>query len=154
MVELITLAPRRKIINPTEQYGYVPSLSYGIIFVVLYSISTLLQLGETVYARRYWWMLSAVCGGIRECSISVLGPRTAPRVPATTKCHYPHAPVLRSQRDSWLTRPCSCAVEIIGWAARIYAHGHPLNYTAYVMQVGEMRSLFSRFREQNTALQD
>ncbi|POY76083.1 hypothetical protein BMF94_0806 [Rhodotorula taiwanensis] len=78
------------IINPTEQYGYVPSLSYGIIFVVLYSISTLLQLGETVYARRYWWMLSAVCGGI---------------------------------------------LEIIGWAARIYAHGHPLNYTAYVMQI-------------------
>jgi hypothetical protein len=51
----------------TEQYGYIPSISLGVIFITLFSLTALLHLGEIVYGRRYWFMICMVIGGIREC---------------------------------------------------------------------------------------
>lgn len=51
----------------TEQYGYIPSISLGVIFITLFSLTALLHLGEIIYARRYWFMFCMVIGGIREC---------------------------------------------------------------------------------------
>lgn len=52
----------------TEQYGYIPSISLGVIFITLFSLTALLHLGEIIYAQRYWFMMCMVVGGIRECS--------------------------------------------------------------------------------------
>lgn len=51
----------------TEQYGYIPSISLGVIFITLFSLTALLHLGEIIYARRYYFMICMVVGGIREC---------------------------------------------------------------------------------------
>ena len=51
----------------TEQYGYIPSISLGVIFITLFSLTALLHLGEIVYGRRYWFMICMVIGGICEC---------------------------------------------------------------------------------------
>lgn len=50
----------------TEQYGYIPSISLGVIFITLFSLTALLHLGEIVYGRRYWFMICMVIGGILE----------------------------------------------------------------------------------------
>lgn len=50
----------------TEQYGYVPSVSLGVIFIVLFSLTAALHLGQLAYARRYYFMVCMVVGGIRE----------------------------------------------------------------------------------------
>ncbi|KAK6969103.1 RTA1 like protein-domain-containing protein [Favolaschia claudopus] len=45
------------------QYGYIPSESVAILFLVLYGISTVLHIGQSVYFR-LWWLLptAALCG--------------------------------------------------------------------------------------------
>ncbi|KAK7028773.1 RTA1 like protein-domain-containing protein [Favolaschia claudopus] len=45
------------------QYGYIPSESVAILFLVLYGISTVLHIGQSFYFR-LWWLLptAALCG--------------------------------------------------------------------------------------------
>ncbi|GAA5867719.1 hypothetical protein JCM3774_003390 [Rhodotorula dairenensis] len=50
----------------TEQYGYVPSVSLGVIFIVLFSLTAALHLGQLIYARRYYFMVCMVIGGLLE----------------------------------------------------------------------------------------
>ncbi|GAA5990628.1 hypothetical protein JCM10908_003160 [Rhodotorula pacifica] len=51
------------------QYGYIPSISLGVVFIVLFSTTALLHLGQIVYGRRYWFMICMVIGG----GLEVLG---------------------------------------------------------------------------------
>jgi len=76
--------------DPTGQYGYVPSISLGVVFLVIFSLTGLTHLGQVLYARRYWWMTFMVVG---------------------------------------------CLLEVLGWAARLWAHWQPLSFDAYVMQI-------------------
>ncbi|GAA5934390.1 hypothetical protein JCM3775_000345 [Rhodotorula graminis] len=76
--------------DPTCQYGYRPSISLGVVFLVLFALTGLAHLGQVLYARRYWWMMFMVVG---------------------------------------------CLLEILGWAARLWAHWEPLSFDAYVMQI-------------------
>lgn len=46
-------------------YGYVPSLAAGIVFIVVFSLITLVQLGLVVRSR-IWWLSILVVGGIGE----------------------------------------------------------------------------------------
>ncbi|PRQ70038.1 putative RTA1 domain protein [Rhodotorula toruloides] len=119
-----------------DQYGYVPSISLGAVFVVVFGISGLAHLGQLVYARRYWWMACMVVGNIRESPAHVLAPFVNPaelgerykpceRTGAGGKTHD-------SQTDFSF---CSLAVEILGWAGRLWAHYAPLSFSAYVMQI-------------------
>ncbi|KAJ7685941.1 RTA1-like protein [Mycena rosella] len=43
-----------------SQYGYIPHESVGIIFVVLFGISTMLHIGQATYYRM-WWLLPTAC---------------------------------------------------------------------------------------------
>lgn len=52
--------------DPTRQYGYVPSISLAAVFLTVFGITTLLHLGQLVIARRYWWMVCMVIGGVCE----------------------------------------------------------------------------------------
>ncbi|GAA5990625.1 hypothetical protein JCM10908_003159 [Rhodotorula pacifica] len=71
MIPALDLFPRTAIdatqtIDNGTEYGYVPSISLGVIFITLFSITGLLHLGQVIYARRYWWMLCMVAGGLLE----------------------------------------------------------------------------------------
>lgn len=46
-------------------YGYVPSLAPGIAFVVLFGLSTLIHLGQTIWTRR-WWTIVFALGAVTE----------------------------------------------------------------------------------------
>ncbi|OJD31201.1 rta1 domain [Diplodia corticola] len=46
-------------------YGYVPSEAAGIAFVVLFGVSSLLHLGQTLWSR-HWWTVLFFIGGITE----------------------------------------------------------------------------------------
>lgn len=76
--------------DPTRQYGYVPSISLAVVFLTVFGITTLLHLGQLIYSKRYWWMVCMVIGGV---------------------------------------------LEVLGWAARLWAHWSPLSFDAYVMQI-------------------
>ncbi|KAJ7664116.1 RTA1-like protein [Mycena rosella] len=43
-----------------SQYGYIPHEYVAIIFVVLFSISTMLHIGQATYYRM-WWLLPTAC---------------------------------------------------------------------------------------------
>ncbi|KAL1646065.1 hypothetical protein SLS58_003485 [Diplodia intermedia] len=45
-------------------YGYVPSEAAGIAFVVIFGISSLLHLGQTIWSKQWWTILFAI-GGVR-----------------------------------------------------------------------------------------
>ncbi|GAA5911195.1 hypothetical protein JCM8208_005755 [Rhodotorula glutinis] len=77
-------------VDNTSQFGYVPSISLGVVFLVLFALTGLAHLGQVIYARRYWWMMFMVVG---------------------------------------------CLLEVLGWAARLWAHWEPLSFNAYVMQI-------------------
>ncbi|KAF8194060.1 RTA-like protein, partial [Mycena galopus ATCC 62051] len=47
-------------------YGYVPEESVAIIFVTLYSISTILHIGQAIYFRIWWLFPTAVACGVGE----------------------------------------------------------------------------------------
>ncbi|GAA5990631.1 hypothetical protein JCM10908_003161 [Rhodotorula pacifica] len=76
--------------DPARQYGYVPSISLAVVFLVVFGITSLLHLVQLVISRRYWWMVCMVIGGV---------------------------------------------LEVLGWAARLWAHWAPLSFNAYVMQI-------------------
>ncbi|KAJ3728804.1 RTA1 like protein-domain-containing protein [Lentinula raphanica] len=42
-------------------YGYVPTEWICILFIVLYSLSTVTHLGQACWYRRYWWMIITAC---------------------------------------------------------------------------------------------
>ncbi|KAK0474736.1 RTA1-like protein [Armillaria luteobubalina] len=47
-------------------YNYIPTTSIAIIFVVLYSVSTILHVGQGIYYRM-WWVFPTIClAGIME----------------------------------------------------------------------------------------
>ncbi|GAA5869872.1 hypothetical protein JCM3774_000518 [Rhodotorula dairenensis] len=46
-------------------YGYDPSLVAGIIFLILFSLATLVQ-AVRVYRSRVWWLVVLVVGGLTE----------------------------------------------------------------------------------------
>ncbi|KAF9629483.1 putative rta1 domain protein [Lasiodiplodia theobromae] len=46
-------------------YGYVPSEGAGIAFVVIFGVSSLLHLGQTIWSRQWWTILFAI-GGLTE----------------------------------------------------------------------------------------
>ncbi|GAA6001884.1 RTA1 domain-containing protein [Rhodotorula paludigena] len=52
--------------DPTRQYGYVPSVSMGVIFLVIFALSGLLHVGQTIYSRRYWWTTLMWVGNLLE----------------------------------------------------------------------------------------
>lgn len=52
--------------DPTRQYGYVPSISLAVVFLTVFGITTLLHLGQLIYSKRYWWMVCMVIGGVCE----------------------------------------------------------------------------------------
>lgn len=43
-------------------YGYVPSEGAGIAFVVIFGVSSLLHLGQTIWSRQWWTILFAIGG--------------------------------------------------------------------------------------------
>ncbi|KAJ7136318.1 RTA1-like protein [Mycena crocata] len=43
-----------------NQYGYTPSQSIGIVFLVLFGLSTLIHAGQATYYRM-WWLLPTAC---------------------------------------------------------------------------------------------
>ncbi|KAJ7493860.1 RTA1-like protein [Mycena latifolia] len=43
-----------------SQYGYIPHEYVGIIFVVLFGISTIMHIGQATYYRM-WWLLPTAC---------------------------------------------------------------------------------------------
>ncbi|KAI0061919.1 RTA1-domain-containing protein [Artomyces pyxidatus] len=49
-----------------SSYGYTPAEWIGVIFVVLYSITTLIHLGQVWYFRAWWLIPTAVFAGILE----------------------------------------------------------------------------------------
>lgn len=49
----------------SNTYGYVPSEAVGITFIVLFGISTLLHLGQSIWIRQ-WWTLLFVIGALSE----------------------------------------------------------------------------------------
>ncbi|BGP37546.1 Envelope glycoprotein gp160 [Rhodotorula kratochvilovae] len=63
------MSSERILTDPTEQYGYIPSVSFGVIFLVIFALSGLAHVGQTVYARRYWWMTFMWVG----CLLEILG---------------------------------------------------------------------------------
>ncbi|BGP53545.1 hypothetical protein JCM8202_001505 [Rhodotorula sphaerocarpa] len=89
-VHLVARARAKQAQYDTQLYGYVPSVSYSAVFITIFGLSTLLHLGQMIYARRYWWMVCMAIGGI---------------------------------------------LEILGWAARLWSHFAPLNFSAFVMQI-------------------
>lgn len=112
-VHLVARARAKQAQYDTQLYGYVPSVSYSAVFITIFGLSTLLHLGQMIYARRYWWMVCMAIGGIR------------------------------AWQSSWVSRGAECGtdlrpmvtVEILGWAARLWSHFAPLNFSAFVMQV-------------------
>ncbi|KAJ7503824.1 RTA1 like protein-domain-containing protein [Mycena galericulata] len=49
-----------------SQYGYLPHEYVAIIFVVLFGISTILHLGQAIYYRMWWLLLTAFLCGMGE----------------------------------------------------------------------------------------
>ncbi|KAI0718446.1 RTA1-domain-containing protein [Cerioporus squamosus] len=56
----VTYAPR---VSP---YGYIPTEWICILFIVLFSLSTLLHLAQTFHSRLWWLAATAVLAGIAE----------------------------------------------------------------------------------------
>lgn len=46
-------------------YGYVPSEAAGIAFVVIFGVSSLLHLGQTIWSKQWWTILFAI-GGVSK----------------------------------------------------------------------------------------
>ncbi|KAL0961346.1 hypothetical protein HGRIS_006302 [Hohenbuehelia grisea] len=64
------LVARSGSMDPDDSpYGYVPTRSTAIIFVVLFGITALLHTGQAI-AHRIWWLLPTVCLG---AVVEVLG---------------------------------------------------------------------------------
>lgn len=59
--------------DPTRQYGYVPSISLAVVFLTVFGITTLLHLGQLIYSKRYWWMVCMVIGGVCESTLFLPG---------------------------------------------------------------------------------
>ncbi|KAJ7690199.1 RTA1 like protein-domain-containing protein [Mycena rosella] len=49
-----------------SQYGYTPSHSIGILFVVLFGLSTILHAGQATYYRMWWLFPTACLCGVGE----------------------------------------------------------------------------------------
>ncbi|GJN88216.1 hypothetical protein Rhopal_001181-T1 [Rhodotorula paludigena] len=56
----------RGYVDATDQYGYVPSIAMGAIFLAVFSLSGLAHVGQTIYSRRYWWMVCMWLGNLLE----------------------------------------------------------------------------------------
>ncbi|KAJ7082390.1 RTA1-like protein [Mycena belliarum] len=61
-----TTAAEAQTIADNAKYGYVPSESIAILFLVLYGISTLLHIGQATFYRMWWLFPTAVLCGIGE----------------------------------------------------------------------------------------
>jgi hypothetical protein len=72
--------------DPTRQYGYVPSISLAVVFLTVFGITTLLHLGQLIYSKRYWWMVCMVIGGVRESAFFFLALESERRNPQRTIC--------------------------------------------------------------------
>ncbi|GAA5861830.1 hypothetical protein JCM5353_002310 [Sporobolomyces roseus] len=53
-------------LDSTSQYGYVPSLSYGGIFIGIFAITSIIHTVQVVVTRRMWFMIFMICGGLGE----------------------------------------------------------------------------------------
>ncbi|KAH8928865.1 RTA1-domain-containing protein [Atractiella rhizophila] len=51
--------------DPCNEYGYIPSLSFGIAFTISFAILTLVLTGQTFYSKR-WALLTLTVGGLTE----------------------------------------------------------------------------------------
>ncbi|KAG5353335.1 hypothetical protein C0989_008059 [Termitomyces sp. Mn162] len=56
---------RPQTLPPTALYGYVPSETATLAFIILFAISTVIHFGQAVYTR-LWWLIPTicVCGGL------------------------------------------------------------------------------------------
>ncbi|KAK0475729.1 RTA1-like protein [Armillaria novae-zelandiae] len=64
---IMPLVLRSGSMDPADSpYNYIPSTTIAIIFVVLYSVSTILHVGQGIYYRM-WWVFPTIClAGIME----------------------------------------------------------------------------------------
>lgn len=64
---IMPLVLRSGSMDPADSpYNYIPTTSIAIIFVVLYSVSTILHVGQGIYYRM-WWVFPTIClAGIME----------------------------------------------------------------------------------------
>ncbi|KAJ7884600.1 RTA1 like protein-domain-containing protein [Mycena olivaceomarginata] len=51
-------------LDPYNGYGYYPSKSIGVLFVVLFAISTIIHAGQATYYRMWWLFRTAICATI------------------------------------------------------------------------------------------
>ncbi|KAF9464056.1 RTA1-like protein [Collybia nuda] len=50
----------------SSTYGYIPTESIAILFIVLFSISTILHVGQAVFSRMWWLLPTAGLCGVME----------------------------------------------------------------------------------------
>ncbi|KAJ7835394.1 RTA1 like protein-domain-containing protein [Mycena leptocephala] len=53
-------------LDPYNGYGYYPSKSIGVLFVVLFAISTIIHAGQATYYRMWWLFPTACLCGVGE----------------------------------------------------------------------------------------
>ncbi|KAH9949746.1 RTA1-domain-containing protein [Amylocystis lapponica] len=52
--------------DPKAQYGYIPTEWIAILFIVLFSITTLLHVGQAIRSRIYWLLATSCIAGLLE----------------------------------------------------------------------------------------
>ncbi|GAA6043649.1 hypothetical protein JCM8097_000857 [Rhodosporidiobolus ruineniae] len=94
-----------------DRYGYGPqgpSLAMGAVFVAIFGLSTLIHLIQIIIARRQWYMIVMLCGGILE----ILG--WAARIWS----HYD-----LSSRDAYIMQICVLVIAPTFYSAALYWAG-------------------------------
>ncbi|GAA5873391.1 hypothetical protein JCM16303_001112 [Sporobolomyces ruberrimus] len=52
--------------NSTSQYGYIPSISYGAIFIAVFALTLILHTAQVVISRKMWFMVCMSLGCLGE----------------------------------------------------------------------------------------
>ncbi|GAA5976837.1 hypothetical protein JCM5350_007263 [Sporobolomyces pararoseus] len=53
-------------LDPTSQYGYVPSISYGVVFIVIFALTLIAHTAQIVVSRKMWFMICMSLGCLGE----------------------------------------------------------------------------------------
>lgn len=92
----------------STSYGYRPSLAAGIVFTILFTLSTGLHIYQLV-PKRAWWLIVFVVGGLGMLS--------------------------SLQTLFYFCKTNLSAGELMGWAARVAAFKCPYNGVVFEMQL-------------------
>ena len=101
------------------RYGYVPSLSYGGIFIGIFAVTLIIHTVQVVVTRRMYFMIFMVCGSLgglrfRFSRVVLRGIGRLVSVELTLRI------VIFSTG------------EVIGWIMRLYSHWKPELQDPYI----------------------